>query len=445
MRARSSRKGCVAEVFAHPLHPYTAALIASAPSEGGPRAATEFPAPCRNRMRCRRAAASRRAARMRLDACEQAPPPFVDAASRDAAPAASAGPSYDAQPSPPISDVPGTPLVEARGLTCHFAPSGLFSGAAPRSRPSPSSTSDFRAAKPSAWSARAVRARARSGVCCWRCSKPTAGQVLFEGADLARLDKAAQRRLRRRMQLVFQDPYSSLDPRRRVGDQIADGLDIHDIVPALGAGKSRHCLARSGRLAGEPCRSFPARILRRPAAAHRNRARARDRSRISWWPTSRCRRSTFRSRRRCWRCLPICARGSGSRCCSSATICRRCGISATAWSSCISAASWRKVRPRPCSPLRAIPIRPLSSRRRRASTRTPPHRAFCCAASRRARSTPPSGCVFRTRCPYALPACAEAVPALAAVRQPRSIQGLHPRRHRGRSGGVSAAPRSMKK
>ena len=60
---------------------------------------------------------------------------------------------------------------------------------------------------------------------------PSEGRVLVEGQDLAGMDKAALRRLRRRMQLVFQDPYSSLDPRRRVGAQVADGLSIHGLVP----------------------------------------------------------------------------------------------------------------------------------------------------------------------------------------------------------------------
>ena len=58
---------------------------------------------------------------------------------------------------------------------------------------------------------------------------PSAGRVLVDGQDLARADRAALRRLRRRMQLVFQDPYSSLDPRRQVGAQVADGLAIHGL------------------------------------------------------------------------------------------------------------------------------------------------------------------------------------------------------------------------
>ena len=60
---------------------------------------------------------------------------------------------------------------------------------------------------------------------------PSEGVVLLDGADVSRTRGQALRRLRGRMQLVFQDPYSSLDPRRRVGDQIADGLAIHRLVP----------------------------------------------------------------------------------------------------------------------------------------------------------------------------------------------------------------------
>jgi oligopeptide/dipeptide ABC transporter ATP-binding protein len=69
---------------------------------------------------------------------------------------------------------------------------------------------------------------------------PTAGSVSFDGENLATAGAAQRRALRRRMQIVFQDPQSSLDPRRPVGAQIADGLAIHDIVPAS---ERRACVA----------------------------------------------------------------------------------------------------------------------------------------------------------------------------------------------------------
>jgi oligopeptide/dipeptide ABC transporter ATP-binding protein len=60
---------------------------------------------------------------------------------------------------------------------------------------------------------------------------PSTGRVLLEGTDIAGRSGRALLDLRRRMQLVFQDPYASLDPRRTVGAQVADGLAIHRIVP----------------------------------------------------------------------------------------------------------------------------------------------------------------------------------------------------------------------
>jgi oligopeptide/dipeptide ABC transporter ATP-binding protein len=61
--------------------------------------------------------------------------------------------------------------------------------------------------------------------------EPSEGSVRLDGRDIAQLSGQELRRLRRRVQLVFQDPYSSLDPRRRVGAQITDGLAIHNVVP----------------------------------------------------------------------------------------------------------------------------------------------------------------------------------------------------------------------
>ena len=60
---------------------------------------------------------------------------------------------------------------------------------------------------------------------------PSAGHVTFDGADLATARAGDLRTLRRRMQLVFQDPYGSLDPRRSVGAQIGDALSIHALLP----------------------------------------------------------------------------------------------------------------------------------------------------------------------------------------------------------------------
>ena len=69
-----------------------------------------------------------------------------------------------------------------------------------------------------------------------RLERPTAGEVRFAGEDIARLDKRRLRALRRRIQIVFQDPFASLNPRMTVGAAVAEAWRIHpDAAPAVGA------------------------------------------------------------------------------------------------------------------------------------------------------------------------------------------------------------------
>ena len=63
-----------------------------------------------------------------------------------------------------------------------------------------------------------------------RLTEATAGRVTFEGQDVFGLDRPALRALRRRMQIVFQDPAGALNPRMRIGDAIAEGLEIHRLA-----------------------------------------------------------------------------------------------------------------------------------------------------------------------------------------------------------------------
>ena len=60
--------------------------------------------------------------------------------------------------------------------------------------------------------------------------KPTSGKVLFHGRDIARIGKGEMRLMRRNMQMIFQDPYASLNPRRTIGDLIADPLRVHNLA-----------------------------------------------------------------------------------------------------------------------------------------------------------------------------------------------------------------------
>ena len=64
-----------------------------------------------------------------------------------------------------------------------------------------------------------------------RLIEPTDGRVLFDGIDLTLLKKRELRKIRPRMQMIFQDPDSSLDPRMTIGTSIAEPLKVHGIVP----------------------------------------------------------------------------------------------------------------------------------------------------------------------------------------------------------------------
>ncbi|MGH7620259.1 MAG: ABC transporter ATP-binding protein [Gemmatimonadaceae bacterium] len=68
-----------------------------------------------------------------------------------------------------------------------------------------------------------------------RLIEPTAGSVEFDGINLVSLDGRAMRKLRRRIQVIFQDPFSSLNPRMTVGSIVREGLTIHKIAEGSAA------------------------------------------------------------------------------------------------------------------------------------------------------------------------------------------------------------------
>ncbi len=87
--------------------------------------------------------------------------------------------------------------------------------------------------------------------------EPTAGKILFEGRDITRFNAAERREYARAAQMIFQDPYASLDPRMTVGDIIGEGIDIHGLC----SGEERQrviydCLEKVG-LSKEHASRFP--------------------------------------------------------------------------------------------------------------------------------------------------------------------------------------------
>src|SRR5918912_3161570 len=71
--------------------------------------------------------------------------------------------------------------------------------------------------------------KSTTGYCVLKLLKPTAGSIRFQGQELTKLGGEGMRRVRRDLQIVFQDPYASLNPRMTVGDIVAEPLLVHKI------------------------------------------------------------------------------------------------------------------------------------------------------------------------------------------------------------------------
>ena len=71
--------------------------------------------------------------------------------------------------------------------------------------------------------------KSTTGYCILQLLKPTSGSIQFMGKELTSLGREELRRIRREMQIVFQDPYASLDPRMTVGGIVAEPLEVHGI------------------------------------------------------------------------------------------------------------------------------------------------------------------------------------------------------------------------
>ena len=96
-----------------------------------------------------------------------------------------------------------------------------------------------------------------TGRCILRLIEPTAGSIRFDGVDLRTLQGAALRKMRRHIQLVFQDPYASLNPRMTIGDTVKEGLIIHGLAEGAAADTRVRALLEEVGLRPEWARRFP--------------------------------------------------------------------------------------------------------------------------------------------------------------------------------------------
>ena len=123
-------------------------------------------------------------------------------------------------------------LVEVDRLKVHFPiTSGIFQREIGRVRAVDDITFEIRKGETFGLVGESGCGKSTTGRAVIRLRNPTEGTVYFDGQDLMGLDRNALRAMRRRMQIIFQDPYSSLNPRMTVGSIISEPIETHDLVP----------------------------------------------------------------------------------------------------------------------------------------------------------------------------------------------------------------------
>jgi oligopeptide/dipeptide ABC transporter ATP-binding protein len=121
-------------------------------------------------------------------------------------------------------------LIEARSLTKHFAvKGGVFQRTQAWVKAVENVSFDIRRGETLGLVGESGCGKTTIGRMLLRLIEPTEGQVFFEGKDISKLSERELKAYRREMQIIFQDPYSSLDPRTPIGDSIGEGLRVHGV------------------------------------------------------------------------------------------------------------------------------------------------------------------------------------------------------------------------
>src|SRR6266571_4480544 len=146
------------------------------------------------------------------------------------------GPRSPSQMTDDRSDV----ILDVRNLVKHFELGGGFLGRAPALVKAVDGVSfTIRRGETLGLVGESGCGKTTTGRCVLQLERPTSGQVIFEGRDLTTLSESELRRARRRIQVIFQDPYSSLNPRMTVGQILAEPLAVHRIVADGAAREAR--------------------------------------------------------------------------------------------------------------------------------------------------------------------------------------------------------------
>jgi oligopeptide transport system ATP-binding protein len=152
-----------------------------------------------------------------------------------------------------------SPLLRVRNLKKYFSRrAGLFSGKLPPVKAVDDISFDIAPNETLGLVGESGCGKSTTGRAILRLIEPTAGQVVFEGRDITTLNGGEMRALRKQMQIIFQDPYSSLNPRMTVGAIIGEALRVHCLASTAKQGEERVVqLLETVGLSADHARRYP--------------------------------------------------------------------------------------------------------------------------------------------------------------------------------------------
>jgi peptide/nickel transport system ATP-binding protein len=158
----------------------------------------------------------------------------------------------------PRAERPGNrpPMLEARAMTKTYAARGGFFGASKPVAALDRATITIGAGETLGVVGESGSGKSTLASCVMRLVEPDGGEITIDGRDFRRVSGAALRRERRLVQIVFQDPYGSLDPRQKIGEAVAEGPIIHGTPRDVAHARARQLLAGVG-LSPEAAERFP--------------------------------------------------------------------------------------------------------------------------------------------------------------------------------------------
>jgi peptide/nickel transport system ATP-binding protein len=254
--ARLAEQGSAMNVFAKPLHPYTAGLLRSVPRldqprgrrletiEGLPPNLLDAPIGCRFAPRCP----------AKQDACVAAQPPLAEvephrySACIRAKEMAQVGPAglrlQSANPQPTVAKAldKAQPLLKVHDLRTYFeVGSGLkmLKGMRAEVRAVDGLSFEVFRGETVGLVGESGCGKTTVGRTLLRLEEATSGEIVFDGANVTRARGDALQRYRRQIQVIFQDPYSSLNPRMTIGQIIAEPMLVYRLVPGRKAARDK--------------------------------------------------------------------------------------------------------------------------------------------------------------------------------------------------------------